>query len=62
MIIAIEPARYGQSFRLLQPDPDGYEVCRIYIISPHKAFGVDFKESEVFLGIIKCYFLKTPSD
>ena len=21
------------------PDPDGYEVCRIYIMRPHKAFG-----------------------
>ena len=29
------------------PDPDGYEVCRIYIMRPHKAFGVDFEESEV---------------
>jgi hypothetical protein len=27
--------------------PDGYEVCRIYIMRPHKAFGVDFEESEV---------------
>ena len=27
--------------------PDGYEVCRIYIMRPHKAFGVDFAESEV---------------
>jgi hypothetical protein len=27
--------------------PDGYEVCRIYIMRPHKAFGVDFKESEI---------------
>ena len=25
--------------------PDGYEVCRIYIMRPHKAFGVDFEES-----------------
>ena len=24
------------------PDLDGYEVCRIYIMRPHKAFGVDF--------------------
>jgi len=30
------------------PDPDGYEVCRIYIMRPHKAFGlVDFAESEI---------------
>jgi len=29
------------------PDPDCYEVCRIYIMRPHKAFGVDFEESEV---------------
>jgi hypothetical protein len=29
------------------PDPDGYEVCRIYIMRPHKAFGVYFEESEV---------------
>jgi hypothetical protein len=28
-------------------DPDGYEVCRIYIMRPHKAFGVDFEESEI---------------
>jgi hypothetical protein len=28
-------------------DPDGYEVCRIYIMRPHKAFGVYFEESEV---------------
>ena len=28
------------------PDPDGYEVCRIYTMRPHKAFGVDFEESE----------------
>jgi hypothetical protein len=26
---------------------DGYEVCRIYIMRPHKAFGVDFEESEI---------------
>ena len=26
--------------------PDGYEVCRIYIMRPHKAFGVNFEESE----------------
>ena len=31
----------------LLPEPDGYEVCRIYIMRPHKAFGVDFEESEV---------------
>jgi len=31
----------------LSPDPDGYEVCRIYIMRPHKAFGVDFEESEI---------------
>jgi hypothetical protein len=29
------------------PDPDGYEVCRIYIMRQHKAFGVYFEESEV---------------
>src|SRR5665647_92058 len=29
------------------PEPDGYEVCRIYIMRPHKAFGVVFEESEV---------------
>ena len=29
------------------PDPDGYEVCRIYIMRPHKTFGVDFEESEI---------------
>lgn len=29
------------------PEPDGYEVCRIYIMRPHKAFGVDFEEAEV---------------
>jgi len=28
------------------PDPDGYEVCRIYIMRPHKAFGVDFEEQK----------------
>jgi len=27
--------------------PDGYEVCRIYIMRPHKAFGVYFEEAEV---------------
>ena len=27
--------------------PDGYEVCRIYIMRKHKAFGVDFEESEI---------------
>ena len=27
--------------------PDGYEVSRIYIMRPHKAFGVDFEESEI---------------
>ena len=27
--------------------PVGYEVCRIYIMRPHKAFGVDFEESEI---------------
>jgi hypothetical protein len=26
--------------------PDGYEVSRIYIMRPHKAFGIDFEESE----------------
>jgi hypothetical protein len=26
--------------------PDGYEVCRIYKMKPHKAFGVEFEESE----------------
>jgi hypothetical protein len=29
------------------PEPDGYEVCRIYIMRAHKAFGVDFEEAEV---------------
>jgi hypothetical protein len=29
------------------PDPDGYEVCKIYIMRPHKAFGINFEESEV---------------
>ena len=28
-------------------EPDGYEVCRIYIMPKHKAFGVDFEESEI---------------
>lgn len=27
--------------------PDGYEVCRIYTMRPHKAFGISFEESEV---------------
>lgn len=27
--------------------PDGYEVSKIYIMKPHKAFGVEFEESEV---------------
>jgi hypothetical protein len=27
--------------------PDGYEVCRIYIMRKHKAFEVDFEESEI---------------
>jgi hypothetical protein len=27
--------------------PEGYEVSRIYIMRPHKAFGVDFEESEI---------------
>ena len=27
--------------------PDGYEVCRIYIMRKHKAFGIDFEESEI---------------
>jgi hypothetical protein len=26
--------------------PDGYEVCRIYTMKKHQAFGVDFEESE----------------
>ena len=26
--------------------PDGYEVCRIYVMRRHKAFGIDFEESE----------------
>ena len=35
-------------FRLgYDPSPDGYEVCKIYIMRPHKAFGVDFEESEI---------------
>jgi hypothetical protein len=29
------------------PDPDGYEVCRIYIMRPHNAFGIDFEELEI---------------
>ena len=29
------------------PDPDGYEVCRIYIMRQHRAFGIDFEESEI---------------
>ena len=29
------------------PYPDGYEVCRIYIMRPHKAFGIAFEESEI---------------
>lgn len=29
------------------PDQDGYEVCRIYVMRKHKAFGVDFEESEI---------------
>jgi hypothetical protein len=28
-------------------DPDGYEVCRIYIMRKHSAFGVNFEESEI---------------
>jgi hypothetical protein len=31
----------------LLSDTVGYEVCRIYIMRPHKAFGVDFEESEI---------------
>jgi hypothetical protein len=31
----------------LSSDTVGYEVCRIYIMRPHKAFGVDFEESEI---------------
>ena len=27
--------------------PDGYEVSRIYIMRPHKAFGLYFEESEI---------------
>lgn len=27
--------------------PDAYEVCRIYKMRPHKAFGVFFEESEI---------------
>jgi hypothetical protein len=30
----------------LKEYPDGYEVSRIYIMRPHKAFGIDFEESE----------------
>lgn len=26
--------------------PDGYEVCRIYVMRPHQAFGIYFGESE----------------
>jgi hypothetical protein len=29
------------------PDPDGYEVCRIYIMRQYRAFGIDFEESEI---------------
>jgi hypothetical protein len=40
---------YKVALFLLGPssDPDGYEVCRIYIMRLHKAFGIDFEESEV---------------
>jgi len=31
----------------LLPDPDGCEVCRIYVMRQHRAFGVDFEESEI---------------
>jgi hypothetical protein len=31
----------------LLSDTVGYEVSRIYIMRPHKAFGVDFEESEI---------------
>jgi hypothetical protein len=31
----------------LSADPDGYEVCRIYIMRKHKAFGVNFEEAEI---------------
>jgi hypothetical protein len=35
-------------FQLGQTEyPDGYEVSRIYIIRPHKAFGIDIEESEI---------------
>jgi hypothetical protein len=34
--------RLGPEFCL-----DGYEVSRIYVMRPHKAFGVAFEESEV---------------
>jgi hypothetical protein len=27
--------------------PDGYEVCRIYVMRKHKAFGVNFEETEI---------------
>lgn len=27
--------------------PDGYEVCRIYIMKSHEAFGAYFEESEI---------------
>jgi len=30
----------------LTSDPDGYEVSRIYRMRKHKAFGVEFEESE----------------
>jgi hypothetical protein len=31
----------------LLSDTVGYEVSRIYVMRPHKAFGVDFEKSEI---------------
>jgi hypothetical protein len=31
----------------LEPAPDGYEVCKIYVMKKHEAFGVVFEESEI---------------
>ena len=31
----------------LLSDTVGYDVSRIYVMRPHKAFGVDFEESEI---------------
>jgi hypothetical protein len=38
-------------FRLgLESAPDGYEVCKIYKMRKHSAFGIDFEESEKISG------------